>query len=134
MPDVNLNLWAILLAAVVNMVLGALWYSPVLFANPWMRLIGKKAEDIKGSSSMYLYAFIAALVTAYVLAHMVDVFGATTVSTGAVTGFWLWLGFVATTSFTENLFSGKPHKLWAINYSYHLVALIINGAILAVWR
>jgi hypothetical protein len=134
MSNVDVNLWAVLAAGVINMVLGALWYSPVLFAKPWMQLIGKKPEDVQGSPTMYIYAFIAALVTAYVLAHIVDATDAATVSTGAVTGFWVWLGFVATSSFTENLFSGRPTKLWAINYSYHLVALLINGALIAVWR
>lgn len=134
MTSIEINYWAVIVAAAVNMVLGTLWYSPVLFANPWMKLIGKKAEDMKGAPSMYLFALISALVTGYVLAHFVQYTDATTFGQGMTTGFWLWLGFVATSSFTENLFSGRPHKLWAINYGYHLVALVINGGILAVWR
>ena len=33
----NLNLLAILVAAIATMPIGFLWYFPLLFANPWMR-------------------------------------------------------------------------------------------------
>lgn len=47
----DVNLVAVLVAGVVDMVIGALWYSPVLFAKSWMRLIGKKEEDMKKMNS-----------------------------------------------------------------------------------
>lgn len=36
----DLNPLAILLAALANMLLGALWYSPLLFATGWMAEVG----------------------------------------------------------------------------------------------
>ena len=36
----NLNLLAILVAAIATMPTGFLWYSLLLFANPWMREMG----------------------------------------------------------------------------------------------
>jgi uncharacterized membrane protein YpjA len=32
----GVNLWAVLVAAIATMVVGFLWYSPFLFARPWM--------------------------------------------------------------------------------------------------
>lgn len=41
----GINLWSVLTAAVATMVLGFLWYSPLLFAKPWMILMGYDPED-----------------------------------------------------------------------------------------
>ena len=46
MGIVSVNLLAVVVCAIVNMVLGALWYSPILFANSWMNLIGKSKEEM----------------------------------------------------------------------------------------
>ena len=37
---VHVNYWAVLVAAVAVVGLGWLWYSPLLFFKPWMRLRG----------------------------------------------------------------------------------------------
>ena len=38
MPTVDINYLAVLIAALASYVLGALWYSPVLFGKLWMKL------------------------------------------------------------------------------------------------
>lgn len=135
MPEVTLNYWAILVSAIVSMVLGALWYSPVLFGKQWMQLMGWKKEEVKKDDAHkgYFVAMIGALVLAYVMSHFIDYVQATTISAGAQTGFWAWLGFAATTSLSTAIFGGKPMKLWGINTGYNLVQFILTGAILAVW-
>ena len=35
-----INLYAIAAAVVANFVIGGLWYSPLLFVNPWLRMSG----------------------------------------------------------------------------------------------
>src|SRR5437667_249954 len=40
MPTANVNIVAVLVAALLTFVLGAFWYSPVLFARQWMLLVG----------------------------------------------------------------------------------------------
>jgi hypothetical protein len=42
---VGINPWAVLVSAIAAMVIGFLWYSPILFANPWMRLMGIDTND-----------------------------------------------------------------------------------------
>ena len=134
--QIEVNLLAVLVAAIIYIVVGALWYSPFLFAKMWMDLVGKKEEDLKANAAAqgYIVSVIAALITAYVLAHMIRLVGAMTIAAGAQTGFWLWLGFVATTSATNYIFAGRPRQLYLIDNGYHLVALIIMGALLAAWR
>jgi hypothetical protein len=127
----------VLVAALVNFLLGGLWYSPMLFAKKWMALLNITEEDIKKRGSAgkaYASAIIGALVMAYVLAHIVGYANATTVGAGAQSGFWCWLGFVATTGIANTMFESRPLGLYFINTGYYLVSLIIMGVILAVWR
>jgi len=41
----GVNLWAVLVAAVASMVVGFLWYSPFLFARPWMLAMGYDPDN-----------------------------------------------------------------------------------------
>ncbi len=133
----SMNYLAVLVAAIANFLLGGLWYSPLLFAKKWMALVGITEEQIKQSGSAgkaYMGTFVSALVMAYVLAHFVSYAEATTLVQGAQTGFWAWLGFVATTSIANHLFEHRPFGLFFINSGFYLVSLLLMGAILAVWR
>jgi len=125
---------AIVAAAVVNMVVGAVWYSPALFAKQWAALTGRKMNEMGNGVQGYVLTAIGALVQAWILSHIVSYAGADTAVKGAMVGFWLWVGFVAITQGVNMVFAGTRKKLWAINTGYFLVVLLINGALLAVWR
>ena len=45
MHFLGVNLWAVLVSALATMVVGFVWYSPVLFANSWMKLMGYDPND-----------------------------------------------------------------------------------------
>ena len=136
----NVNYFAVLTSGVVIFILGGLWYSPVLFAKRWVALMGKTEEEMKASSSsksmpmMFLLAFLTGLLSAWVLAVILNHFGNLTAFRGAAVGGLCWLGFAATTSFATALFSMQPKQLWLINSCYNLVSFIAAGIILAVWR
>lgn len=135
---VSLNYLAILVAGLVTMVLGAIWYSPPVFGKLWMSLSKLTKKDMeeakkKGMAPLYVVQLISALVTSYVLAHFIDYLGAITWLDGVVAGFWLWLGFVATVTIGSVLWEGKSFKLYILNNAYNLLSLIIMGAILALW-
>ena len=135
MPQVHINFLAVLAAAVANMIIGSIWYSPGVFGKIWMGLIGKRVEDMKGRAGpAYAAAFVVALILAYVLAHFVGYTQAYSLGQGIQLGFWVWLGFVATTSTGDYIFAGRPRQLYFINNGYHLVTLLVNGALLAAWR
>ena len=136
----GINFVAVFVAAIATMVLGFLWYSPILFATPWMRLMGydpndkaKLAEMQKGAGKTYGVAFIASLVSAIVLAKIIDISSVNTILYGIKIGFAMWLGFVATVQLTGALFSKQPIKLFLINTGYQLICFLAMGAILAKW-
>lgn len=138
MPYTSINWLAIVVAAIVPMILGALWYSPVLFAKQWMQHIGKTEEEVKKASAspaaMYGVTFLCALVMSYVMNYFVTYTSSFTFMQGVKIGFATWLGFVVTTHLASVTFEFKPKGLYIINMGYNLVAFVLMGGILAVWR
>lgn len=47
MPEVNINYLAVLIAAIVSMIVGGLWYSPILFGKMWTKAMGWNEETMK---------------------------------------------------------------------------------------
>jgi hypothetical protein len=133
MPSVDVNWWAVFVAALINMAAGAVWYSNALFAKPWTKLTGHKMGEGSAGTG-YAVTAVGALVQAWIFVHFVRYAGAITAVKGAVVGFWLWLAFVAIVMATNIVFEGRPWKLWSINSGYFLVVMVVNGALLAAWR
>lgn len=140
--EVPINYLAVILAAVVSMVLGFVWYG-YLFKKQWIGLSGMTAEKMGNASSEgmakhYTIAFIGSLVMAYVLAHSLvfasSYFNAGGISAGLMVGFWSWLGFIAPVTLGTVLWDGKPWKLWILNNAYQLLLLLIMGVILVLWQ
>jgi hypothetical protein len=141
MHFMGVNLWAVLACAVATMVAGFLWYSPILFAKPWMVLMGydpndkaKIAEMQKSAGPSYGLSFVASLAAAFVLGKIVVISTVHSPVYGMKIGFAVWLGFVTTVQLTNALFSRQPNKLYLINTGYQLVCYLAMGAILAAWR
>ncbi|HEX4573715.1 MAG TPA: DUF1761 domain-containing protein [Gemmatimonadales bacterium] len=141
MPTANVNVLAVIIAALLTFALGAVWYSPALFAKQWMQAQGytpEKLEELKrnkgGLTRAYAVSVLCYLVMAYVVALLASYTNSTTVAQGLWLGFLAWFGFAATIGLTANMFSEKPIAAWVIDAGYQLVYLLIMGAVLSVWR
>ena len=133
------NLITVLLAAVANMVVGFLWYSPMLFGKQWMKLMGLNHKELdkmkkKGMGKTYAISFACSLLTAYVLAFFVKLAQADSIIGGVQIGFWVWLGFVTTVQLTDVLFGSKSRGLYFLNTGYQLAGLLTMGALLGFWK
>ena len=140
MTFMDVNLWSVLVAAIATMILGFLWYSPLLFARPWMALMGydyndkaKLEEMRKAAAKTYALSFLASLASAFVLAKIIDVASVNSAPYGMKYGFAIWLGFVTTVQLTAALYGRQPFKLYLINTGYQLVCYLAMGAIVATW-
>jgi len=136
----GVNLLAVLVAAISTMVVGFLWYSPMLFARLWTILMGYNPDDKAALAEMqkdagrsYGIAFFLSLISALVLGKIIQIATVNTVLYGMKTGFAVWLGFVTAVQATSVLFAKKPFKLYAIDTGYQLVCYVVMGAILAAW-
>lgn len=139
MPDPNLNLVPVVVAGVINMILGAFWYSPLVIGKLWMRSMHKTEDELKaGFSSMgmgmtYVVNTIASLVFAYVLAHIIKFTSVNTFADGVMIGFWVWLGFVVTTVIPGYMYENRPKMLYFLFIIYQLISITIMGGVLAIW-
>jgi hypothetical protein len=136
----SVNLWAVLAAAVVAMVIGFLWYSPILFAKPWMAAMGYDPEDKtriaemqKNAGPIYGIAFLCSLLSAFVLGKITFHLLISTPLYGMKVGLAVWAGFVATVQLTDMLFGKRPLKLFLINTGYQLATYLAMGAIMGKW-
>jgi hypothetical protein len=130
MPEVN---WiAVGLCAVSSLVLGAIWYSPVLFARQWQTAAGLSDEQASSGNMGVIFgsAFALSLVAAAVFA----MFLGKDMSLGAATaaGFAAGLCWVAASYGINYLFERRPMRLWLINGGYHTLQFTLFGLILGL--
>jgi hypothetical protein len=133
----EINYLAVLVCVVMNMVAGALWYSPILFAKPWMQATGFTQESITANKSQankgYAVSILASALIAIGLALLVQVSGADSVVEGLSLGLVSGLGFVMTTYAATYTFEARPLKLYLINAMYPVVTFACMGMLLAAW-
>ena len=132
MPEVNLL--AVLACGVSSLVLGGIWYSPMLFAGPWQRAAGLSDERAKSGNMALIFggAFVLSLVAAYVFA----MFLGNQMGLGAATaaGFSAGLCWVAASYGISYLFERRPLTLWLINGGYHTIQFTLFGLILGAMQ
>jgi hypothetical protein len=134
-----LNWVAIIVAAFAYFILGALWYSKVLFAKRW---IADNKIDIndpnakKGMGLMFGGSFVLMFVQCLaiaILAERIDIVGDGWMSglkLGALTG----CCFSAASVGINYLYEKKPLSLFLINAGYAIVGNIIAAIIICCWK
>ena len=135
MMNVEVNYLSVFLAGISAMVIGAFWYSPMIFAKPWAKAAGLKMSDMQSANMPLAYGlmFAGALLEAYVLKHVLAFAGAGDISSALMGAFWTWLGFVAPLSLSGVLFEKKEWNWYYITVGYQLVTLLAMSAILTLW-
>lgn len=133
--QVEVNYLAVLLAAMSTMIVGSIWYARGAFGKQWKKLTHLSDDQIKANSTLAMMgAFIAALLTAYVLAHVSylswRVFGESFMNSAVQTAFWLWLGIAMPVVVSHGLFEHRRKKLIIMTVAYELVALLVMGFII----
>jgi len=129
---------AVLVAAVLAFILGALWYSPALFASAWMRAHGYGDEQIARmrarAAKSYAGSFVCFVVMAFAMSALVARVQPVGVLGGLKLGALVGVGFAAMVSLIANLYSDKPRAAWAIDAGYQVAYLVVMGVVLSVWR
>ncbi|MDP4223642.1 MAG: DUF1761 domain-containing protein [Bacteroidota bacterium] len=130
----NLNWLAIIVAAVSAFVLGALWYSPLLFVKRWKKESGVTDEMVKNTNMVQLFglSFLLSLIASFFLAMFIGAKAGA--GFGAMAGFMAGLGWVFTFMGISYLFERKSLVHFLINSLYSIVSLTIMGLIIGAWQ
>ena len=132
----EVTFWPILAASIANLILGMIWFNPRVFGTTWMQRTGMTPEMAeKGKKRMWLsafFAFLAAMLVAYVMNHFGIAWGVFDWIGGVELAFWCWLGFVAPTMLGMVLWEQKPFKYYAIVSGYWLVSFIVMAVVLVL--
>lgn len=135
MENFYINHWAIFVCALFNLVLGAIWYSPILFYKSWLKENNFSEEDLKkvNPAKMYGITFILSLIISYNLAFFLGD-NKTDAIWGATAGFLSGFGFSALIFTIVALFEQKSWKYILINGGYITIYFTVIGLILGTWR
>ena len=137
MTQIPINWWAVIVAALLRMVVGSIWFSPIAFVKPWQALTGVTPESMqKGLVKAIIIDLILSLVMAFVLFHavMYATASAPNLWTGAGVGLLNWLGFVLATHLPLWAYENRPLKLIAIGVGSNLVSMVLMGALFGLWH
>jgi hypothetical protein len=133
----NVNILAILIAAVAAWIFGAVYYG--LLSKQWVAALGTNMKAVKvqnagksgaAKATPFLLSFIAELVMAFVLYGIVLHVGTWSIRAGIISGVVCWVGFVLTTITTNNAYPGRKTMLTVIDAGHWLGVLAIMGAVI----
>lgn len=141
----DVNLLAVLVAGIVPMIVGMLWYGP-LFGKRWLALMETTPEEIReGFNPLRTYgiSFLLSLVTAFILAQLIASIGLGALNSPMGVGesamFAVYMGLMVLIAFVLPVahqgvaFEGRKSGLAWLNVGYNGVALIGQVMVLAAW-
>lgn len=141
MISFEVNYLAILLSSIAAMIIGYLWYSPLVFGKRWLAIVGLKAEDPQAKAQMNKAAmkamgigFLLSILIAFVLANILAWSGASTVSEYLAVAFYVWLGFIGSVILMNVMYQQKPVILFLIDGGYQLVMIMAMALIIGLWQ
>lgn len=130
----TLNWWAIIVAAVSAFLAGWVWFSPMLFGNPWMKVSGMSPEKVKNANMGKTFggAFFLTLLASINLGMFLG--PQSTLAFGIAAGAAAGIGWIAPAIGVVYLFEQRPLAQWFINAGYWVVTFVIMGAIIGAWH
>jgi len=122
----------------VVFVLGWLWYSPLLFYKPWMRLRGLDPDAAMANAKMpfgkLIIELVRCFVLAFIIAHLVGGLGISGWFGAVHFGVLLWIGFPVVLLTGSVLWDNISWKVAAIHAGDWLVKMLVISIIVSMWR
>lgn len=126
----------LLVATLICFAVAALWLSPALFGEVWMRTAKIPRDEypkyVNGKTFAWLAIFL--LVLNVGIHALVSLLEFTTMSEGVYCGVGLWMFLAAPLYGIYLFFERRPFLLFVIYSGYFLVIFIISSALYAMWR
>ena len=127
----GINYLAVLVACIVHIVTGLIWFRPELFGNEWAKLTGKELTPAK---KWLIPGLIGHLLMVFVLVILIKLTHATTGLGGLLIGLLAWIGFVVPMESGELVWEKIPFKLFLLRTGNQLIGIAVSGFILGAWQ
>lgn len=140
--EFQINYIAVLVAVIVNFILGFIWYTP-LFGKAWAREMRMDTSVTPTGGQMakgLITTLIGNFLLVYVFAHNLEAWTfvpdmnemppSSTILNSAI---FTWLGFFVPVDINSVAWEGRSWKLFFINTGYHLLTLLVSATILTLW-
>jgi hypothetical protein len=131
----NINIWAVLVAAMSSFLLGGLWYSHRVFGAVWCRAAGKELQQepqMGHAFRVFALSFLFALVSAAAFAYWLG--PRPSLDTALFNSVIAGVCFVGASFGMNYQFANRSLVLWLIDGGYHTVQFLVFGLILGLWH
>jgi hypothetical protein len=146
MEELNINWLAFVVASILPLVTGFIWYNPKVFGRAWMKESGMTEEKAKNMNpgKTYGLAVVMAFLIAFALWPAVMTGGGPgmphgeggdfmTFQHGAFHGALLGITLALPVLATNALFEQKSFKYVIINAGYWIVTMALMGGLINAW-
>lgn len=136
----HINYLLIFGATIAQFVLGALWYSPILFGKMWMVIMectNLPPEELKRmQKEMAPFYGLQLLLTFFTTFSLATLMPYISVFSIYHVAFWIWIGFIAPVQIGAVVWANTKKQYWLkqilIMISFELVALMVASFILSL--
>lgn len=126
----QINIWGVLLAVVSNIIVGMLWFGPLL-GKQWMKAVNKKREELQSNPVDYVWTIVIAFLTAISIAFIVSYIpNENSILTGLQIGLIAWGAFAIPPLANRKIWEGMSKELFLINSSHILVSYLVMGLLI----
>lgn len=132
----EVNYTLVVIATLAQFVLGALWYSPLLFGKWWMEFMDctkLSQEELKKMQSamgpFYLLQLFLTLFTTVSFANLMPYINTFSIYHIA---FWIWIGFIAPVQIGTVIWGKTEQKFW-LKQIFVMVTNQLASLMLAAW-
>ena len=135
MEKLYINHLAVFVCALLSLVIGALWYSPVLFFKAWQRETGLSDEQVAKANPLKTYSLT--LLLAWIISYNLAFFlgdSKTNWQWGLMAGLLAGVGWASAVFVVISLFEQRSCKSMLINCGYITIYFASIGFVLGIWR
>ena len=143
----EINILAILAAAIIPNAFGALFYG-ALFGKTWLQSFGKTEEDMKGNEVVtYGIAFVMSFIIAFFVRFVIGmghknvneageliIASHETFGHGAFHGLMICIGFIIPVIVSLGLFHKATAKNILLNVVFWAICFALMGGVVDVWQ
>ena len=129
----ELNYLAILVSGIAYWIIGALWYSPVLFGKAWGAVVQPTEEQRKKMGVTMVISLVMMIAICFVMALFVTHLVPADMMRGLKIALASSLGFMLLPTWIGQMYANTNRTVMLIDAGYHIVGFIVAAIILTSW-